>query len=87
MKADIPVSQEQPDTKPAEISIKKQEAQVDQNKNSKNAENDGKGIVDKDKFLFEENDLLRDLEKKAKNESLSFTEGLTFESGAVYKGK
>ena len=29
VKANIPVSQEEPDTKPAEISIKKQEAQVD----------------------------------------------------------
>ena len=60
---------------------------MDQNKNSKNAENDEKGIVDEDKFLFEENDLLRDLEKKAKREGLSFTEELIFESGAVYKGK
>ena len=60
---------------------------MDQNQNSKNAENDEKGIVDEDKFIFEENDLLRDLEKKAKSEGLTFTEELTFESGAVYKGK
>lgn len=52
MKVDIPVSQEEPDTKPAEISMKKQEAQMDQNQSSKNAENDEKGIVDEDKFIF-----------------------------------